>query len=189
MGCQKLDKPTHRIGTNSMPQPSSGCKSKESKLNSVYTIHKKVGPEMSIHKTMDQFQNFIWRSSPAIEHHNSWTCLLNGIQPWMHLSICNNFDEHYSGREKFYYCFKMNVPKNCKEFEEYLRIFNTTRAPTYPSVPTALQQRSRDWNEHCTQPIQQRFLFSKRKYHCIHPKSGTNIFNTSKPRYPQETRF
>jgi hypothetical protein len=58
------------------------------------------------------------------------------------------------------YSFKMNVPKNCKEFEECLQIFNTTAAPAYPSVPMALWQRSRDWNIHCTQPIQQRFLCS-----------------------------
>jgi hypothetical protein len=57
---------------------------------------------MSIHETMDQFQNCFWQSNPAIEHQNSWTCLLNGIQPWMHLSICINFIEHYIGREKLY---------------------------------------------------------------------------------------
>jgi hypothetical protein len=29
----------------------------------------------------------------------------------------------------------------------------------------------------------------KWKYHCIHPKSKTKIFNTSKTKYPEETRF
>jgi hypothetical protein len=33
--------------------------------------------------------------------------------------------------------FQINVPKNCKESEECLRIFNTTRAFAYASVPTA----------------------------------------------------
>jgi hypothetical protein len=34
--------------------PLREWKSKESKLNSLYTIHNKVSLEMSIHKTMDQ---------------------------------------------------------------------------------------------------------------------------------------
>jgi hypothetical protein len=39
--------------------PLREWKSKESKLNSIYTIHKKVNPKMSIQETMDQFQNLI----------------------------------------------------------------------------------------------------------------------------------
>jgi uncharacterized membrane protein len=42
------------------------------------------------------------------------------------------------------YTFKMNVPKNCKESEECLQIFNTAGTPAYPSMRTALQQRSRE---------------------------------------------
>jgi hypothetical protein len=34
------------------------------------------------------------------------------------------------------YSSKMNVPKNCKELEEYLQIFNIAGAPAMPSVPS-----------------------------------------------------
>jgi hypothetical protein len=36
--------------------PLREWKSKETKLNSIHTTHKKVSPEVSIHKTMDQFK-------------------------------------------------------------------------------------------------------------------------------------
>jgi hypothetical protein len=42
------------------------------------------------------------------------------------------------------YSFKMNVPKNCKESDKHLLIFNIARAPAYPLGPTTLRQRSRD---------------------------------------------
>jgi hypothetical protein len=63
MGYHELHKPTHRIGTNGMPQPSLGMKSKDSKLNSIHTTHKKVSPKMSIYKTMDQLKAFFDKAS------------------------------------------------------------------------------------------------------------------------------
>jgi hypothetical protein len=82
--------------------PLREWKSKELKLTSLHTTHKKVSPKMSIHKTMDWSKKNIWQSSPTIEHQNSWTCLLSDVWSWTHLSICIKFNKHYNGREKFY---------------------------------------------------------------------------------------
>jgi hypothetical protein len=56
------------------------------------------------------------------------------------------------------YSSKINVPKNCNKFEECLQIFNPIKALALPSVLTVVWQGSRDWNAHCTWPIQQRYL-------------------------------
>jgi hypothetical protein len=133
---------------------------------------------MNIYKTMDQFQNFIWRSSPAIEHHFSWTCLVNGIQPWMHLSICNNFSEYYSGREKFYYIVSKWMCQRTVRNLKSIYGFSTLSRP--PPIRRCWLHSDKDPGIEMRIVLSQssKDFYVQMKYHCIHPKAGTKIFNT-----------
>jgi hypothetical protein len=145
-GCQEL---APRVCLS----PLREWKSKEWKLNSIHTTHKKVSPKMSIHKTIDQFQILFDEATQLL------SIRIHELAFWMvsnHGCTCPIFLIliHITMAErKSIYSFKMNVPKNCKESKEYLRIFNTTGALAYPLVPMALRQRSCDWSAHCIQPI------------------------------------
>jgi hypothetical protein len=68
MGCQGLDRATHRIGTNGMSQPSPGMEIQ--RIETEFVIHNtlKSQPKDEYSRDYGSIQNFIWQSSLAIEH-------------------------------------------------------------------------------------------------------------------------
>jgi hypothetical protein len=116
-------------------------KSKESKLNSLYTTYHKVSPEMSIHKTMDQskilFDETAQQLSIKIHEHAFWMVSNLGRTCPFVLNLMN-----ITKAERNSTCsIEMNVPKKCKKSKECLQIFSTAGAPAYASVPMVLQYR------------------------------------------------
>jgi hypothetical protein len=59
MGCQGLDRPTHRIGTNDMPQPSPRMKIQRIETEFVTHNTKKSQPKDEYSQHYGSIQNFI----------------------------------------------------------------------------------------------------------------------------------
>jgi hypothetical protein len=123
-------------------------KSKDSKLNSIHTTHKKVSPKMSIYKTMDQLKAFFEKAPFWL------TIKIHELSIWMVSNLGHtcpfalNLMNITMVESNSTYSSKMNVPKNCNKSEEFLWIFN----PTLASLV--------------------KISLLKLKYHCNHPMVG-----------------
>ena len=118
--------------------PLQEWKSKELKLNLLYTTHKNVNPKISIYKTMDE-------SKILFDKAAQWLSIkIYELAFWMvidlgrtYLSVLFLMNILVAKRNSTY-SIEMIVPKNCKKSKECLQIFNTTGVSIYALVPKTL---------------------------------------------------
>ena len=66
--CQELDKATHRVGTNSMPQSPLRMEIQRIEIEYVICNTLKNQPKDEYSQDYGSIQNFIWQNNLAIEH-------------------------------------------------------------------------------------------------------------------------